>query len=306
MTSRKPRQHLVPQVLIRRWTNDLGLVKYRRRSWATGTWKDRSPRSVMFARGYYTLPGEHNPDRAERALGVLENIVARILQPLFAWLDVTGPKYELETYGHWHPSEHTLLREFVLCQKTRVQTARDKMIASHSREAFVAGILSAVENDEALARYVNEVDPAALESIYQRILVGIQVSPARRPPLLKGFESSEVVIARIDLDAPQFALVDDPVLLAGPYRTSLDDEVGSSRGIPGQDPDRQLILPIDPRYALVLIMPDGPLGPRKIREISRGKVWTWLERARAQHAQVLAPWGDAQTAKFFDGTATDD
>ena len=293
------KHHQVPKMLLKRWTNEKGEVLYKRRGWRRDEWKARGPKGVMFEYGFYALPGMDDPEVAEKMLGVLENSAEKIIENILNEARSKAADAQIQFAGKWEEGEEEILKDFVLCQRMRTRPTRDELLSSHSEKDFISRIKERMKANPDIARYAEEMDEEGLCRMHKHMVIQTQVSPKHRWGLLSGFETCEIVIGRIDLDAPKLALTDQPVLMAGSPRTVEDDTVGSRRGIPGQNPGKQLIMAIDPRYALVLMMPNGTRGQRKVRRITRTNARDWLGAVANEYEQVIAPWGDKESQAFF-------
>ena len=294
---KRSRHHRVAQMLMRPWTNSEGKVKCRHRR--AGRWDPSSPESVMFRRGAYSVPLSQDSEAAEKALGALEGAVDQVLRDLLDRLDRVGPGRESYEVGTWKPNEEEILREFIVCQYSRSEPVRKSLTTAKSADELAEEIANDLRADPELSGKV-EVNRTGVEKIHQQLLVQVQLNLGPENHFRKHFVNMETVIGMLDLNAPKLALTDAPAIKEGPRRTARDDEHGNDAGIPGKDPEVRLVLPVAPQYALMLRMPDGLRGPRKVEGIRRARAIEWLTHMARSYEQVIVPWEDDETAYFFE------
>ena len=173
------------------------------------------------------------------------------------------------------------------------------MTRAKSADELAEELADDVRADPELSGKV-EVNRPGVGKIHQHLLVRAQLNLGAENQFREHFVNMEIVIGMLDLNAPKLALTDAPAIKEGPRRSARDREQGNDAGIPGQDPEVRLVLPIAPQYALVGRMPDGPRGPRKVEGIRRARAIEWLTHMAGSYEQVIVPWEDDETAAFFE------
>ena len=292
-----PKHHQVPQMLMRPWANPEGKVRWRHKR--EGPWRPRSPESIMFRRGAYSLPLSGDPEAAEKALSGLEGAADQVIRDLLEALEQVGPGRENYQLGTWDPAEEEILREFIVCQYSRPESVRKSLTTAKPADELAEEVESDVRADPELSRRVT-VNREGIRQIHQQLLVQTQLSLGRDNRFRQHFEGMEIGIGMLDLNAPKLALTDTPAIKEGPRRTASDDEQGNDAGIPGKDPEVRLVLPIAPHYALTLMIPDPPRGPRNVRPVTKTRATEWLTHMAQHYEQVIVPWGDERSAGLFE------
>ena len=298
MSAKKPKHHQVPRMLMRPWANPEGKVKWRHK--IEGQWRPRSPESIMLRKGAYSLPLSGDREAAEKALSQLEGAANQVIRDLLKALERVGPGRKNHQLGIWDPTEEEILREFIVCQYSRSESVRKSLTAAKTADELAEEVARDLRANPELSRGIR-VKREGCQQIHQQLLVQTQLNLGRDNRFRKHFESMEIGIGMLDLNAPKLALTDAPAVKEGPNRTARDDEQGNNAGIPGKDPEVRLVLPIAPQYALTLMMPDGPEGPRKVRPVTKTRATKWLRHMAQRYEQAIAPWGDDKTAGFFEG-----
>ena len=266
-------------MLLKRWANARGEVKYRRAHWPAEDWRARGPRAVMFSYGFYDMPGPGDSQIVEKSLTKAESLVARVLKNLFEHLSPGTTGQGAAFAGTWRPAEQLILQDFMLCQLTRGKAARQEIMKKHAREAFVGAWLKRINGAEVPGSATRRQAKKILEELYQMWLINTQMLPKHRGKQLQGLHRREVVIGQTELNAPHLALTDEPAL------------AGSAVN--------ELVLPIDPRYALILTVPQGSQGARKVRPITRATAREWLVQMGSCYDEAVSPWTDEETSTFF-------
>lgn len=301
MSAEKPKHHQVPQMLIGRWANDEGRVRWRHKR--LDRWDPKLPAKIMRRGGAYSLPLSSDPEAAERALSGLERAAGQVLGDLIEDLRRVGPGRESYEVGTWDPSEEEVLREFIVCQYGRSEAVRRSLTTAKPADELIEEVTMDIEANPDLSGKV-EVNRAGMRRIHQQLLVQTQLGLGPGNRFVQHFVNMEVAIGMVDLDAPKLALTDAPAMKTGPRRTDWDDEKGNDVGIPGKDPEVRLVLPIAGQYALMLKMREEPRGPRRIESIRRTRAIEWLTHMAQRYEEVIVPWEDDETAAFFEAPNT--
>ena len=297
MSEEKPTHHQVPQMLLRRWANAKGRVKWSRRG--LGRWDAKRPEKIMRRRGAYRLPFAADQEAAEKALSRLENDANEVINKVLKELERFGPRRENYEVGEWKPIEVRILRTFVVLQYSRAEAVRENLTRAHPVEKTMEGFERDTEANPQLAGKA-AVNPSWVEKMHQQMVVQAQLFLGPEKGFLKHFEDMEIVVGVVDLDTPKLALTDTPAMKIGPRRTDWDEQRRNNVGIPGKDEEVRLMLPVDSRYALMLKMPEDEQGPRRIENIRRAVGTTWLRHMAERHREVVVPWEDSETRRFFE------
>ena len=276
---KKTRHHRVPRMLLKRWTNAKGEVKYRRTHWRIGHCRSRGPRAVMFSHGFYDIPGPGDTQIAERSLMKTEGLVAQVLENLFEHLSPETTGHGLAFAGRWRPAEQLILKDFMLCQLTRGEARRQEILEKHPEEAYVEMWLGRVEGADEPGSAIRKETAKIARDIHRMWVISTQMLPEHREKRLQKLHRCEVVIGQTEPNAPHLALTDEPALMG--------------------DRRAQLVLPIDPRYALILTVPHGPQEARKVLPITRATAREWLMQMGSCYHEAVLPWTDEETATFF-------
>ena len=233
MSAEKPKHHQVPQMLIGRWANDEGRVRWRHKS--LDRWDPKLPEKIMRRGGAYSVPLSSDPEAAEKALSRLESAADQVLGDLLEKLERVGPGRESYEVGTWDPGEEEVLREFIVCQYSRSEAVRRNLTTAKPADELIEEVAMDIEANPDLSGKV-EVNCAGIRRIHQQLLVQTQLGLGPGNRFRQHFVNMEVAIGMVDLNAPKLALTDAPTMKTGPRRTDWDEENGNDVGIPGKDP----------------------------------------------------------------------